>query len=439
MATLTKTLAADYKVADLSLAEWGRKEIEIAETEMPGLMALRKEYGDSKPLKGARIGGCLHMTIQTAVLIETLEHLGATVRWSSCNIFSTQDHAAAALAAKGTPVFAWKGETQEEFWWCIEQTIYWPDGKPLNMILDDGGDLTLVIHQKMPELLAGIRGISEETTTGVHRLYEMERNGTLGCPSINVNDSVTKSKFDNLYGCRESLIDGIKRATDVMIAGKLAVVCGYGDVGKGCAQSLQKFGARVVVTEVDPICALQAAMEGYQVLRLEDVVSEADIFVTSTGCCHVIRREHLDAMRDQAIVCNIGHFDIEIDVDSVFKDPNLKRVEIKPQVDQVIWPDGKRVTILAEGRLVNLGCATGHPSFVMSNSFTNQVLAQIELWQNAENYQKKVYVLPKHLDEKVARLHLERIGARLTQLSPEQAEYLMLPVDGPYKPDYYRY
>jgi len=439
MATLTKTPAADYKVADLSLAEWGRKEIEIAETEMPGLMALRKEYGDSKPLKGARIGGCLHMTIQTAVLIETLEHLGASVRWSSCNIFSTQDHAAAALAAKGTPVFAWKGETQEEFWWCIEQTIYWPDGKPLNMILDDGGDLTLVIHQKMPELLAGIRGISEETTTGVHRLYEMERNGTLGCPSINVNDSVTMSKFDNLYGCRESLIDGIKRATDVMIAGKLAVVCGYGDVGKGCAQSLQKFGARVVVTEVDPICALQAAMEGYQVLRLEDVVSEADIFVTSTGCCHVIRREHLDAMRDQAIVCNIGHFDIEIDVDSVFKDPNLKRVEIKPQVDQVIWPDGKRVTILAEGRLVNLGCATGHPSFVMSNSFTNQVLAQIELWQNAENYQKKVYVLPKHLDEKVARLHLERIGARLTQLSPEQAEYLMLPVDGPYKPDYYRY
>jgi adenosylhomocysteinase (EC 3.3.1.1) len=340
MATLTKTPAADYKVADFR-CEWGRKEIEIAETEMPGLMALRKEYGDSKPLKGARIGGCLHMTIQTAVLIETLEHLGATVRWSSCNIFSTQDHAAAALAAKGTPVFAWKGETQEEFWWCIEQTIYWPDGKPLNMILDDGGDLTLVIHQKMPELLAGIRGISEETTTGVHRLYEMERNGTLGCPSINVNDSVTKSKFDNLYGCRESLIDGIKRATDVMIAGKLAVVCGYGDVGKGCAQSLQKFGARVVVTEVDPICALQAAMEGYQVLRLEDVVSEADIFVTSTGCCHVIRREHLDAMRDQAIVCNIGHFDIEIDVDSVFKDPNLKRVEIKPQVDQVIWPDGQ--------------------------------------------------------------------------------------------------
>jgi len=439
MATLTKTPAADYKVADISLAEWGRKEIEIAETEMPGLMALRKEYGQSKPLKGARIGGCLHMTIQTAVLIETLEHLGATVRWSSCNIFSTQDHAAAALAAKGTPVFAWKGETEEEFWWCIEQTVFWPDGKPLNMILDDGGDLTLVIHQKMPELLPGIRGISEETTTGVHRLYEMERGGTLGCPAFNVNDSVTKSKFDNLYGCRESLLDGIKRATDVMIAGKLAVVCGYGDVGKGCAQSLKEFGARVVVTEVDPICALQAAMEGYQVSRLEDVVSEADIFVTATGCCHVIRREHMDAMRDQAIVCNIGHFDIEIDVNSVLKDPTLKRVIIKPQVDQVIWPNGKRLTILAEGRLVNLGCATGHPSFVMSNSFTNQVLAQIELFRNFEKYEKKVYVLPKKLDEQVARLHLERVGAKLTVLTKEQAEYLSVPVEGPYKPDYYRY
>ncbi len=439
MATLTKTPAADYKVADISLAEWGRKEIEIAETEMPGLMALRKEYGQSKPLKGARIGGCLHMTIQTAVLIETLEHLGATVRWSSCNIFSTQDHAAAALAAKGTPVFAWKGETEEEFWWCIEQTVFWPDGKPLNMILDDGGDLTLVIHQKMPELLPGIRGISEETTTGVHRLYEMERGGTLGCPAFNVNDSVTKSKFDNLYGCRESLLDGIKRATDVMIAGKLAVVCGYGDVGKGCAQSLKEFGARVVVTEVDPICALQAAMEGYQVSRLEDVVSEADIFVTATGCCHVIRREHMDAMRDQAIVCNIGHFDIEIDVNSVLKDPTLKRVNIKPQVDQVIWPNGKRLTILAEGRLVNLGCATGHPSFVMSNSFTNQVLAQIELFRNFEKYEKKVYVLPKKLDEQVARLHLERVGAKLTVLTKEQAEYLSVPVEGPYKPDYYRY
>ena len=439
MATLTKTPAADYKVADISLAEWGRKEIEIAETEMPGLMALRKEYGQSRPLKGARIGGSLHMTIQTAVLIETLEHLGASVRWSSCNIFSTQDHAAAALAVKGTPVFAWKGETEEEFWWCIEQTVYWPDGKPLNMILDDGGDLTLVIHQKMPELLPGIRGISEETTTGVHRLYEMEREGTLGCPAFNVNDSVTKSKFDNLYGCRESLLDGIKRATDVMIAGKLAVVCGYGDVGKGCAQSLARFGAKVVVTEVDPICALQAAMEGFRVLRLEDVVSEADIFVTTTGCRDVIRREHFDLMRDQAIVCNIGHFDIEVDVNSVFKDPSLKRVNIKPQVDQVIWPNGKRVTILAEGRLVNLGCATGHPSFVMSNSFTNQVLAQIELFTNSEKYEKKVYVLPKKLDEQVARLHLERVGAKLTVLTKEQADYLSVSVEGPYKPDYYRY
>ncbi len=439
MATLTKTPTADYKVADISLAEWGRKEIEIAETEMPGLMALRKEYGQSKPLTGARIGGSLHMTIQTAVLIETLEHLGASVRWSSCNIFSTQDHAAAAIAVKGVPVFAWKGETEEEFWWCIEQTVFWPDGKPLNMILDDGGDLTLVVHQKMPELLPGIHGISEETTTGVHRLYEMERAGTLGCPAFNVNDSVTKSKFDNLYGCRESLIDGIKRATDVMIAGKLAVVCGYGDVGKGCAQSLQRFGARVVVTEIDPICALQAAMEGFQVLRLEDVVSEADIFVTTTGCRDIIRREHMDAMRDQAIVCNIGHFDIEVDVNSVFRDPSLKRVNIKPQVDQVIWPNGKRLTILAEGRLVNLGCATGHPSFVMSNSFTNQVLAQIELWKNSGKYSKKVYVLPKKLDEQVARLHLERVGAKLTTLTQEQADYLSVPVEGPYKPDYYRY
>jgi adenosylhomocysteinase len=439
MATLTKTPAADYKVADLSLAAWGRKEIEIAETEMPGLMALRKEFGSAKPLKGARIAGCLHMTIQTAVLIETLEHLGASVRWSSCNIFSTQDHAASAIAERGTPVFAWKGETEEEFWWCIEQTVYWPDGQPLNLILDDGGDLTLVVHNKMPELLPGIRGISEETTTGVHRLYEMARAGTLGCPAINVNDSVTKSKFDNLYGCRESLIDGIKRATDVMIAGKMVVVCGYGDVGKGCAQSLQKFGARVVVTEIDPICALQAAMEGFQVLRLEDVVSQADIFVTTTGCRDIITRSHLDRMRDQAIVCNIGHFDIEIQVGSLYNDPGLKKVNIKPQVDQFTWPDGKRVTVLAEGRLVNLGCATGHPSFVMSNSFTNQVLAQIELWQHAEKYEKKVYVLPKHLDEKVARLHLERIGAKLTTLTQEQADYLGVPVEGPYKPDYYRY
>ncbi len=439
MATLTKTPPTDYKIADISLAEWGRKEIEIAETEMPGLMALRKEYGPSRPLTGARIGGSLHMTVQTAVLIETLIHLGASVRWSSCNIFSTQDHAAAALVAKGIPIFAWKGETEEEFWWCIEQTVYWPDGQPLNMIVDDGGDLTLVVHQKMPELLPGIRGISEETTTGVHRLYDMAREGTLGCPAFNVNDSVTKSKFDNLYGCRESLIDGIKRGTDVMIAGKLAVVCGYGDVGKGCAQSLQRFGARVVVTEVDPICALQAAMEGYRVLRLEDVISEADIIVTATGCRDVIRREHFEAMRDQAIVCNIGHFDIEVDVNSVFKDPTLRRVSIKPQVDQVIWPNGKHVTILAEGRLVNLGCATGHPSFVMSNSFTNQVLAQIELFQNSEKYEKKVYVLPKKLDEQVARLHLERIGAKLTTLNKQQAEYLSVPVEGPYKPDYYRY
>jgi adenosylhomocysteinase len=438
MATTASSLA-DYKVADISLADWGRKEIEIAETEMPGLMALRREFGDSKPLAGARIGGCLHMTIQTAVLIETLQHLGASVRWSSCNIFSTQDHAASAIAQNGTAVFAWKGETEEEFWWCIEQSLFWPDGQPLNLILDDGGDLTLVVHNKYPELLAGIRGISEETTTGVHRLYEMERAETLGCSAINVNDSVTKSKFDNLYGCRESLADGIKRATDVMIAGKLAVVCGYGDVGKGCAQALKNFGARVVVTEVDPICALQAAMEGYSVLRLEDVVSEADIFVTATGCRDIITRAHLDAMRDQAIVCNIGHFDIEIQVGTLYNDAALRKVSIKPQVDQFVWPNGKRVTILAEGRLVNLGCATGHPSFVMSTSFTNQVLAQIELWQHAGKYQKKVYVLPKHLDEKVARLHLERIGVRLTELSAEQAEYLGIPVNGPFKPDYYRY
>ena len=439
MSTTTTTPSADYKVADISLAEWGRKEIEIAETEMPGLMALRKEYGDSKPLQGARIAGCLHMTIQTAVLMETLVELGATVRWSSCNIFSTQDHAAAAMAAVGIPVFAWKGESDEEFWWCIEQTIMWPDGKPLNLILDDGGDLTQIIHDNKLELLKGILGLSEETTTGVHRLYEMEREGNLGCPAINVNDSVTKSKFDNLYGCRESLIDGIKRATDVMVAGKMAVVCGYGDVGKGSAQSLKNFGARVVVTEIDPICALQAAMEGFDVLRMEEVVSDADIFVTTTGCRDIITREHMDAMKDQAIVCNIGHFDIEIDVSSVFDDPNLEKVNIKPQVDQVVWPDGKRVTILAEGRLVNLGCATGHPSFVMSNSFTNQVLAQIELWQNHDNYENKVYVLPKQLDEKVARLHLDRIGAKLTTLTQVQADYLSLPVEGPYKPEYYRY
>lgn len=441
MSTVTTKPAADYKVADLGLAEFGRKEIEIAETEMPGLMALRAEFGTTKPLAGARIAGCLHMTIQTAVLIETLIELGASIRWSSCNIFSTQDHAAAGLAAHGIPVFAWKGETLEEYDWCIEQTIFWPDGQPLNMILDDGGDLTAIVHQKYPHLLKGIRGLSEETTTGVHRLYQMMERGELGCPAFNVNDSCTKSKFDNLYGCRESLLDGLKRATDVMIAGKIAVVCGYGDVGKGCAQSLKGQGARVIVTEIDPICALQAAMEGYQVAKLEDVVHEADIFITATGCRDIIRREHLDAMKNQAIVANIGHFDLEIDVASVFEDKNLKRLNIKPQVDQAEWPDGKRVTILAEGRLMNLGCATGHPSFVMSASFTNQVMAQIELFSNNNNgtYENKVYVLPKRLDEKVARLHLDKLGVKLTQLTSQQAGYLGIPVEGPYKPDFYRY
>jgi adenosylhomocysteinase len=439
MSTVATTSTADYKVADLGLAEFGRKEIEIAETEMPGLMALRAEYGTSRPLAGARIAGCLHMTIQTAVLIETLIELGASIRWSSCNIFSTQDHAAAALAAQGVPVFAWKGETLEEYDWCIEQTVFWPDGQPLNMILDDGGDLTAIIHHKYPDLLKGIRGLSEETTTGVHRLYQMMERGDLGCPAFNVNDSCTKSKFDNLYGCRESLLDGLKRATDVMVAGKIAVVCGYGDVGKGCAQSLKGQGARVIVTEIDPICALQAAMEGYQVAMLEDVVHEADIFITATGCRDIIRREHLDAMKSQAIVANIGHFDLEIEVASVFDDKNLKRINIKPQVDQVEWPDGKRVTILAEGRLMNLGCATGHPSFVMSASFTNQVMAQIELFTNNRQYENKVYVLPKKLDEKVARLHLPKLGVKLTELSDQQASYLGIPVEGPYKPDFYRY
>jgi adenosylhomocysteinase len=439
MSTVTTKPAADYKVADLGLAEFGRKEIEIAETEMPGLMALRAEFGTSRPLAGARIAGCLHMTIQTAVLIETLIELGASIRWSSCNIFSTQDHAAAGLAAQGIPVFAWKGETLEEYDWCIEQTIFWPDGQPLNMILDDGGDLTALVHQKYPHLLKGILGLSEETTTGVHRLYQMMERGELGCPAFNVNDSCTKSKFDNLYGCRESLLDGLKRATDVMIAGKLAVVCGYGDVGKGCAQSLKGQGARVIVTEVDPICALQAAMEGYQVATLEDVVREADIFITATGCQDIIRREHLDAMKNQAIVANIGHFDLEIDVASVFDDKNLKRINIKPQVDQVEWPSGKRVTILAEGRLMNLGCATGHPSFVMSASFTNQVMAQIELFTKNGTYENKVYVLPKKLDEKVARLHLDKLGVKLTRLSDKQAGYLGIPVEGPYKPEFYRY
>ncbi len=426
----------DYKVADISLAAWGRKEIAIAETEMPGLMALREEFGDEQPLAGARVVGCLHMTIQTAVLIETLTALGAEVRWSSCNIFSTQDHAAAAMAASGVPVFAWKGETEEEYWWCIEQTIAGPDGWKPNMILDDGGDLTQFMHDKYPELMAGIRGLSEETTTGVKRLYEMQKAGTLKCPAFNVNDSVTKSKFDNLYGCRESLVDGIKRATDVMIAGKIALVCGYGDVGKGSAQSLRGLGATVWITEIDPICALQAAMEGFRVVKLDDVCDKVDIVVTATGNYHVVSGEHMERMKNQAIVCNIGHFDNEIDV------AYLKKYEwenIKPQVDHIIFPDGKRLILLAEGRLVNLGCGTGHPSFVMSASFTNQVLAQMELWNNGDNYENSVFVLPKHLDEKVARLHLDRIGARLTEMSDEQARYVSMSKDGPYKPEHYRY
>ena len=426
----------DYKVADISLAEWGEKEIEIAETEMPGLMSLREEFGSKKPLKGAKIAGCLHMTIQTAVLIETLIELGAEIRWSSCNIFSTQDHAAAAIAKKGIPVFAWKGETEEEYWWCVEQTIHGKDSWVPNMILDDGGDLTLVMHEKYPELLKNVRGISEETTTGVQRLYQMEENSTLLCPAINVNDSVTKSKFDNLYGCRESLVDGIKRATDVMIAGKVAVVCGYGDVGKGCAQSLSSLGATVWVTEIDPICALQAAMEGYRVVTMEDACSQADIFVSATGNYHVINLSHMEQMKDQSIICNIGHFDNEIDVESLEK---FEWINIKPQVDHIVFPDGKKIILLAEGRLVNLGCATGHPSFVMSNSFTNQTLAQIELWQNPDKYEKKVYVLPKLLDEKVARLHLDKVGAKLTQLTKKQAEYIRVSEQGPYKTDLYRY
>ena len=428
----------DYKVADISLADWGRKEIEIAESEMPGLMALRNEYGAQQPLAGARIIGCLHMTIQTAVLIETLTALGAEVRWSSCNIFSTQDHAAAAIAAAGIPVFAWKGETEEEYWWCLEQTLDWGDKKP-NMLLDDGGDLTLLVHEKHQELIPELKGVSEETTTGVHRLYQMVEKGELKMPAFNVNDSVTKSKFDNLYGIRESLIDGIKRATDVMISGKVAVVASYGDVGKGCAAALHGMGARVMVTEIDPICALQAAMEGFEVVTMDEAASQGDIFVTATGCISAIGRKHMDVMKDQAIVCNIGHFDSEIEVASLTEDETLKKVNVKPQVDQFIWPDGKRITLLAEGRLVNLGCATGHPSFVMSTSFTNQVLAQIELWQNQGKYENKVYVLPKILDEKVARLHLDKLGVKLEKLTPAQAEYLGVPVDGPYKPDHYRY
>ena len=426
----------DYKVADIGLAEWGHKEIAIAETEMPGLMALRKEYAGKNPLKGARIAGCIHMTIQTAVLIETLVDLGAEVRWSSCNIFSTQDHAASVIADNKQPVFAWKGESEEEFWWCIEQTIHGPDGWVPNILLDDGGDLTQIMHEKYPELLKDIVGLSEETTTGVHRLHEMEKAGTLKVPAINVNDSVTKSKFDNLYGCRESLVDGIKRATDVMLAGKTAVVCGYGDVGKGSAQSLRTQGARVLVTEIDPICALQAAMEGYEVTTMEDAAASGDVFVTTTGNVDVITLDHMRAMKDRAIVCNIGHFDSEIQVAAL---KNSTWHNVKPQVDEIEFPDGKRMILLAEGRLVNLGCATGHPSFEMSASFTNQVLAQIELWLNHANYENKVYVLPKELDEKVARLHLDRLGAKLTQLNTEQAEYISVSQDGPYKPEYYRY
>ena len=430
------TAFTDYKIADISLAEWGRKEIRIAETEMPGLMAPRKEFGPSQPLKGARIAGCLHMTIQTAVLIETLTALGATIRWSSCNIFSTQDQAAAAIAAAGIPVYAWKGQTEEEAMWCIDQTIVGPDGWRPNMILDDGGDLTQVMHQKFPELMADVRGISEETTTGVHRLVEMARAGQLAVPAINVNDSVTKSKFDNLYGCKESLVDGIKRATDVMMGGKVAVVAGFGDVGKGSAASLRSQGARVMVTEVDPICALQAAMEGYQVVTMEEAAPLADIFVTATGNVDVITIDHMRAMKDRAIVCNIGHFDSEIQIASL---KNYKWEEVKPQVDEVVFPDGKRLIVLAKGRLVNLGCATGHPSFVMSASFTNQVLAQLELWANYKNYDKKVYVLPKHLDEKVAALHLDKVGAKLTKLTAAQASYINVPTSGPFKQDMYRY
>ncbi len=426
----------DFKVKDLSLADWGRKEISLAETEMPGLMALRSEFGAKRPLQGARIAGCLHMTVQTAVLIETLAALGAELRWSSCNIFSTQDQAAAAIAASGVPVFAWKGETEEDYEWCIRRTIEGSDGWRPNMILDDGGDLTRVMHEDYPELMADVRGISEETTTGVHRLYEMEKAGTLKAPAINVNDSVTKSKFDNMYGCRESLIDGIKRATDVMIAGKLCVVAGYGDVGKGSAEALRSQGARVAVTEVDPICALQAAMEGYEVRTMEELAPHGDIFVTATGNRDVITIDHMRAMKDRAIVCNIGHFDNEIEVSAL---RNYKWNNIKPQVDEIEFPDGKRIILLAEGRLVNLGCATGHPSFVMSASFTNQVLAQIELWQNSDKYENRVYVLPKHLDEKVAALHLDKLGVQLTKLTPEQADYLGVPRNGPFKPDYYRY
>jgi len=434
-----------HKVADLSLAEWGRKEIAIAEHEMPGLMALRREYGAQKPLAGARIAGCLHMTIQTAVLIETLTELGAEVTWTSCNIFSTQDHAAAAIAATGVSVYAWKGETEEEYDWCIHQQLAaFKGGKAPNLLLDDGGDLTAIVHQQYPQMFQGsdpILGLSEETTTGVHRLYDMERDGSLKCPAINVNDSVTKSKFDNLYGCRESLVDGIKRATDVMIAGKVVAVAGYGDVGKGCVQAMARAGARVLVTEIDPICALQASMEGYQVVTMEEAAPIADIFVTSTGCCDVVTGEHMTQMKNEAIVCNIGHFDSEIQMAWLTDSANgVKEEEIKPQVDHFIFPDGKRIIVLARGRLVNLGCATGHPSFVMSNSFSNQVLAQLSLWMERDRYESgKVYVLSKELDEKVAHLHLGQLGVKLSKLTPAQAEYLGIPAEGPFKPSYYRY
>lgn len=427
----------DFKVKDIKLAPWGRMEIDLAEKEMPGLMSLRKEFGKNKPLKGARIAGSLHMTIQTAVLIETLQALGAQVRWASCNIFSTQDHAAAAIAVEGVPVFAWKGETEEEYWWCIEQTLKFAGGKGPNMILDDGGDLTYWVHTKHSDLLTQIKGVSEETTTGVHHLYQMMAKGELKVPAINVNDSVTKSKFDNLYGCRESLVDGIKRATDIMLAGKVAVVAGYGDVGKGSAQSLRAFGCKVLITEIDPICALQALMEGYEVITMEEAVKRADIFVTATGCRDIITIKHMEKMKDTAIVCNIGHFDVEIQIAQLNSYKGIKKEEVKPQVDLYTFPDGHRIIVLAEGRLVNLGCATGHPSFVMSNSFTNQVLAQIELFKN--KYEIGVHLLPKNLDEKVAALHVVQLGGRLTKLTSEQVEYLNISEDGPFKPDHYRY
>ncbi|MES2939408.1 MAG: adenosylhomocysteinase [Pseudomonadota bacterium] len=428
-----------FKIANTGLADWGRKEIELAEAEMPGLMSLRRTYGDEQPLKGARIAGSLHMTIQTAVLIETLVALGAEIRWASCNIFSTQDHAAAALVQRGISIFAWKGETEEEYWWCTEQTLHWPGGLGPNMLLDDGGDLTAVVHERYPHLIDGIRGISEETTTGVRRLLALERKGLLRLPAININDSVTKSKFDNLYGCRESLIDGIKRATDIMVAGKVAVVAGYGDVGKGCVDALHGMGARVIVTEVDPICALQAAMDGYQVMAMEDAAPLGHIFVTATGCIEVITRAQIDRMRDGAVICNIGHFNDEFQATTLYDDPSLRRIHVKDQVDKFIWPDGKVLIVLAEGRAVNLACATGHSSFVMSCSFTNQVMAQLELWKNAASYAHKVHVLPKALDEKVARLHLEHLGVVIDELTPKQAAYLDLDTGGPFKETAYRY